>query len=247
MGTYLVERDDYAGWNPTGRNFAVISAAIGAVGLLSWMSLHGHLGAFRSSAASDQLFLEGLVWLGIGGFCLMAFAALGSILLSFKSRGSVSVTAEGVFRTVDTRTRFLAWAEIEGLVPMPYGGVTLVAAPGKVDIVIPRFLDDYRACIAEIKNHSIQAISPSRLRRKRKTTWIESIRAFFLAFLASLAMNSHVSHRVRIATFSALIGGVAWMLKSSWEKTDQTMPRWVEFLFVLGVVLYILRRITLAW
>jgi hypothetical protein len=247
MATYLVERDDYAGWNPTGRNFAMISAAIGAVGLLSWMSLHSHLGAFRPSAASDQLFLEGLVWLGIGGFCLMAFAALGSILLSLKSRGSVSVTAEGVFRTVDTRTRFLAWAEIEGLVPMPYGGVTLVAAPGKVDIVIPRFLDDYRACIAEIKNHSIRRLPPSSLRRRRKTTWIDSVRTFFIAALVSLALNSHASHRVRIATFSALIAGMAWMLTFSREKTDQTMARWVVILIVLGMALYILRRMTLSW
>ena len=127
---------------------------------------------------------------------------------------------------------------------MPYGGVTLVAAPGKVDIVIPRFLDDYRACVTEIKNHSIQAISPSRLRRKRKTTWIESIRAFLLACLVSLAMNSHASHRVRIAAFSALIAGVAWMLKSSWEKTDQTIPRWVEILILLGLALYVFRRMT---
>ena len=177
----------------------------------------------------------------------MAFAAFGSILLSLRSRGSVSVTAEGVFRTVDTRTRFLAWAEIEGLVPMPYGGVTLVAAPGEVDMVIPRFLDDYRACIAEIKNHGIRRLPPSSLRRRRKTTWIDSVRTFFIAALVSLAINSHASHRIRIAAFSALIAGMAWMLKSNWEKTDQTMPRWIEIIIVLGMALYILRRITLSW
>ena len=117
MATYHVERDDYAGWSPTGRNFALISAAIGAVGLLSWMSLHGHLGVFRSSAASDQLFLGGLVWLGIGGFCLMAFAALGSILLSFKSRGSVSIRLKA-FSEQSTRVPdFLHGLRLKALSP----------------------------------------------------------------------------------------------------------------------------------
>jgi hypothetical protein len=247
MATYLVLSDDYAGWNPTGRNFALIGAAIGAMGLLSWMSLHDHLGAFRPSSISDQLFLEGLVWVGTGVFCLMAFAALGSILLSFKSRGSVSVTAEGVFRTVDTRIRSLAWTEIEGLVPMPYGGVTLVAAPGKADIVIPRFLDDYRACIAEIKNHSVQALAPGSLRRKRKTSWMDTVRILFLSASVSLAMNAHASHRARIASFSVLIAGFAWFLRSDAANPDQAIPRWVSFTFFLGFSLFVLRYMTLNW
>jgi len=247
MATYLVVPDDYAGWNPTGRNFALISAAIGAVGLLSWMSLHGHLGDLRPSHASDQLFLGGLVWLGVGGFCLMAFAALGSIMLSLKSRGTVSVTPEGVFRTVDTRTRLLAWSDIQGLVPMPYGGVTLVAAPGKFNIVIPRFLDDYRACIAEIKNYGTQSLPPSSLRKNQKTTWIDAARIFLPAFFVSLAMNSHESHRVRIASFGAVIACAVWMLRNDLAKPDQTTPRWVGFVLILAVALYVLRRMTLNW
>jgi hypothetical protein len=247
MATYLVVRDDYAGWNPTGRNFALIGSAIGAVGLLSWMSLHGRLGDFRPSHASDQLFLGGLVWLGVGGCCLMAFAALGSIMLSLKSRGTVSVTSEGVFRTVDTRTRSLTWSEIKGLVPMPYGGVTLVAAPGKSNIVIPRFLDDYRACIAEIKNYGTQPLPPSSLRKNKKTTWIDSARIFSLAFFVSLAMNAHESHRVRIASLGAVVACAVWMLKSDLAKPDQTTPRWVGPVLILVVALYVLRRMTLNW
>ena len=193
MATYLVGPDDYAGWNPTGRNFALISAAVGALGLLSWMSLNHHLGAFRPSAASDQLVLSGLVWLGVGGFALTAMTALGSILLSLRARGTVSVTAEGVFRTIKSRTHSLAWSDIDGFVPMPYGGITLIAASAKDNIVIPRFLDDYRACIDEIKNQGIHVLPASSLRQKRKTSWIDGVRNFSFIVLSSLAINSHES------------------------------------------------------
>jgi hypothetical protein len=246
MATYIVELDDYAGWNPTGRNFALIAAAIGAVGLISWLCLHGHLGAFRPAAVSDQLFLEWLVWLGIGGDCLMAFAASGSILLSLKSRGSVSVTAEGIVRTIDSRNSSLSWDEIEGFVPMPHGGVRIIAASGKADIFVPRFLDDYRACIAEIKDHGIRAISHDRLTKSTKKIWFESVRIFFVAYAINLTLNSHLSHRFRIAAFGSMMASAAWVLKSSWTK-PQTVPRWVEFLFLLGIGIYVLRRLTLSW
>jgi hypothetical protein len=164
MATYRAVPDDYAGWNPTGRNFALAGVAVGFVGLLSWLSLHGRLGYFQPSAATDRVFLGGLMWLCIGFFCLMAIVTFGSIMLTLDSRGTVSVTGEGVTRTVGSRTHSLAWSEIQGLVPMPYSGTTLVSVPGKPNIVIPRFLDDYRTCIAEIKDHNIRALPPSSLR-----------------------------------------------------------------------------------
>jgi hypothetical protein len=77
MATYLATPDDYAGWNPTGRNFTLITGGAGAIGLLAWMSLHHHLGAFRPNAASDQLLLGGLEWLGGGMFVLMGVADVG--------------------------------------------------------------------------------------------------------------------------------------------------------------------------
>ena len=247
MATYLVTPDDYAGWNPTGRNFALISAAIGAIGLLSWLSLHRHLGVFRPSAASDRLFLGGLVWLGVGGFCLLAVAALGSITLSLKSRGTVSVTSEGVFRTVKSRTQFLPWSEIIGLVPMPYGGVTLISAPGASDLVIPRFLDDYRACIAEIKDHGIQVLPASSLRQKRKTTWVDVVPSVLFIFLYSLAMNAHQSHPVRIASFGGALSCMVWVLEAQWSKPDPTTLRWVTPVVFVCIAVYALIRIFLSW
>ncbi len=247
MATYLVVRDDYAGWNPTGRNFALISVGIGAVSLLSWMSLHGHLGALRPGSASDQLFLSGFVWLGVGCFCLMAFAALGSVVLSLRSRGTVSITAEGVFRTVGAHTRSLAWSEMQGLVPRPYGGVTLVAAGGKSDIVIPQFLDDSRACMAEIRDRSIQILPVSILRRRRKRTWFDTARIFFFIFLYALATTSHESHRVRISSFSAAVALTVWLVQIDWAKADQTTPRWIAVVIFLGIILFGFWCMALSW
>ncbi len=247
MASYLVIPDDYAGWSPTGRNFALISAAIGALGLLSWMSLHRHLGAFRPAAPSDQLFLSSLVWFGAGGFCLMAFAAMGSILLSLRSRGTVTVTAEGVVRTVNARTRSLAWSEIQGLVPMPYGGVTLVAATADCDIVIPRFLDDYRACIAELKDHGVRTIPASSLRRKSKSNWRDTARLVCFIFFYSLATGPYESHRLRIASFSASTALALWLLQNDWAKADLTTPRWFTLVVFLGILLFGLWRMAHSW
>jgi len=247
MADYLVVPDDYAGWNPTGRNFALIGVGVGSAGLLSWLSLHGRLGSFQPSAAADQVFLSGLVWLGIGGACLAAIASFGSISLTLKSRGTVTVTGEGVSRAVGSRSQFLAWSDIEGLVPMPYGGVTLVSTPGKSDLIIPRFLDDYRACIAEIKEHNIRAIPASILRRKQKTTWTSVVRNFACTFFYILAMNPHESHRGRIASFCAAIAFMAWMVQEDWSKPGPTAPRWVALVAILGVILYALRRMAISW
>ncbi len=220
MATYLVVPDDYAGWNSTGRNFALVGAAAGAVGLLSWMSLHNHLGVFRPGKASHQIFLYGLVWLGVGGASLMTFAALGSILLSVRSHGIVGITAEGISRSVNarTRTRTLAWSEILGLVAMPYGGVTLIAARGKSDIVIPRFLDDYRACIKEITDHGIHLLPPSSLHRKSKTSWRGTTKTFGFIFVYTLATASHDSHRTRIACISSALVLAVWLLQDDSAK-----------------------------
>ncbi|ADW69539.1 hypothetical protein [Granulicella tundricola] len=247
MATYLVVPDDYAGWNPTGRNFASIGAAIGAIGLLSWMSLHRHLGTFTPAATSDRLFLSGLVWLGAGGFGLMAVAAMGSILLSLKSRGTVTITDQGVLRTVGTRSSSLPWTEIQGLVPMPYGGVTLVATTGKSNITIPRFLDDYRACIAELKDHGLQAIPSSSLRTKRKRNWQNTLTVGAFVFFISLATSAHESHSVRITSLSAAVALAVWALKTAWTKTELEASPWLDCVVLLGILLYASIRMILTW
>ena len=248
MAIYVVAPDDYAGWNPTGRTFAIAGIAAGSVGLLCWLSLHGFLGHlpghFRDGAAADQIFLAGFVWIGAGGFCLMAMVAFGCILLTLRSRGTLSVTHEGVLRTVGSRVHSLAWSEIQGFVPMPYGGVTLVSGCGKPDILIPRFLDDYRACIAEIKDYGIRALPPSSLRNKQKTTWKAVMRNSSGCFFYLLAINAHHSQRVRIASLCAAIAFLSLMVREEWSKPDQNAFRWISPILVLALVLYALRQMT---
>jgi hypothetical protein len=247
MATYLTVPDDYAGWNPTGRNFVLAGVAAGFVGLLSWLSLHGRLGSLQPSAASDKMFLFGLAWVGAGFFCLMAIAIFGCITLTLKSRGTVSVSDDGVTRTVGSRTHSLAWSDIQGLVPMPSGGVILVSLPGKADIFIPRFLDDYRACIAEIKDHGIQAIPSSSLSKKTKPTWKSRVRSFALLFFFIIALNPQHSHRVRIESLCVAIAFGAWMQQEEWSKPDRVAGRWSGILVTIGVFLLVLLRLVLTW
>jgi hypothetical protein len=245
MADYLVVPDDYAGWNPTGRYFALAGVAAGSIGLLSWLSLHGRLGSFQPSAAADQVFLSGLAWLGIGGFWSMAILTFGSILLTLKSRGTVSVTGEGVYRAVGSRSQSLAWSDIEGLVAMPYGGVTLVSTPGKSNIIIPRFLDDYRAFIAEIKDHSVQTLPASSLRQKQNI-WKDRLRNFVFLFFYLIALNDRESHRARIAGLIGSIAFMVWLVRDDWSKS-LTLPRWFMVIPLLGFILYALRRMAISW
>jgi len=52
MATYIAESDTYAGWS-TGRSFGYFGLAAGAVGLVGWAGMHGHLHGLNLSDASD--------------------------------------------------------------------------------------------------------------------------------------------------------------------------------------------------
>lgn len=177
----------------------------------------------------------------------MAFAAVGSILLSLRSRGTVSITGQGVLRTVNTRNHSLPWSEIQGFVPMPYGGVTLVATTDHANIVIPRFLDDYRACIAELKDHGVQVISSSSLRRKRKKNWKETLGIGSFVFFISLVTSSHASHGLRIAGFSAAIALTVWLLNDASAKAEPGASPWLDRVVLPGILLYGCIRMILTW
>jgi hypothetical protein len=248
MATYLVVPDDYAGWNPTGRNFALISAGAAVIGLSSWIALHHHLGRYYPRAASDQIFLSGLIYLGAGGFILMMIAAFGSISLTLKSRGTVDVTTEGVTRVLGKQIQMLSWDDIEGLVPMPQGGVTLVSGSNKRSIMIPRFLDDYRACIAEIKSHGIQRISSSRLHTRQKTSWKSVAANAVCVFCYLNAIDPHESHHMRI--FAFLTAGLfsVWILQESEEHVmGQRVSFWFGVVAVLCIAVWTLWRMAHTW
>jgi hypothetical protein len=76
----------------------------------------------------------------------------------------VTVDDLGVTRQNGERSRKLQWKEIEGYVTIG-GGIALVPREGSQTIEIPRFLDDYRGCIAEIEARGVGRLPPSRLKR----------------------------------------------------------------------------------
>jgi hypothetical protein len=248
MAHYVVTPDDYAGWNPTGRYFACASGAIGLVGLLCWLSLHGRLGFAPPSNAADQTILTLLAWIGSGGFLLMLFAALASISLSRKSRGTLTVTDVGVTRIVGNDTHSLAWTEIEGFVTMPYGGVTLVSTVDKPSIIVPRFLDDYRACIAEFKDHDIQPIPASRLRAgRKKTTWMQVLTTFFFVFLYLSAVRPGHSHALRITFLCASITMLLGTFYRDRVRQKQPASLWGPILILTASLVWAAVSMAHAW
>jgi hypothetical protein len=192
MATYIAEADSDAGFGSTGKYFAYFGLAAGAVGLTGWAAMHGHLPGLQTGDAGDQLLLVAMEWVGTGLFVIMAVAVLGSLILSSKSRGTVTIDDLGVTRQIGKRNRMLRWPEIEGFVATPIsGGVTLIPREGNQMIVIPRFLDDYRGCIAEIKARGVGSLPASSLKRKRG--WQQRV----LEFAAPLLSRSRTSRKGR--------------------------------------------------
>jgi len=206
MATYTVEQDTYAGWR-TGRNFGLFGLAAGAIAFASWAYLHGHMRGMAVLQPSDQIFLSGAQWIG-GAFCLlMAICVLGSIQRSAKSRGTVTVDDVGVMRRIGRRTRILRWEEIEGFVVMGGGGITLISMDSKPRIEIPMFLDDYRACIAEIKAKGLRSLPSDRLResiRSRPRTWKDWLLTFASILMFMNAFNPG-PHALRIVSLCAWV------------------------------------------
>jgi hypothetical protein len=246
MATYLVVPDDYAGWNGAGRNFGYFGLAAGVVALLSEAAIRGYLGRLQPSTSADLLFLAILVWVSCGLFLLMGFCVLGSLMLSSNSRGTVSVTENGVDRVIGKRSQSLTWNEIEGFVPRPYGGVTLVAAPGKPRIIIPRFLDDYRACIAELKDRGLHSLPPSALKVKSK--WWQFATNFVLIFSYSTAINQRSSHAERIVFLSAGIALATWVLhRDTTSLEERNASLWIGILMILAAHIWIILHMAHTW
>ena len=164
MTTFTAEDDTYAGFDGTGKYFGYFGLAAGAVGMTGWAAIHGHLPGLKPADAVDQFFLAAMEWIGIGLFVILGVATLGSLILSSKSRGTVTIDDLGVTRQIGERSRKLQWQEIEGYVVIS-GGIALVPHEGSQMIEIPRFLDDYRGCIAEIETRGVCRLPPSRLKR----------------------------------------------------------------------------------
>ena len=132
--------------------------------MTGWAAIHGHLPGLKPADALVQFVLAAMEWIGIGLFAILGIATLGSLISSSKSRGTVTIDDLGVTRQIGERSWKLQWQKIEGYVVIS-GGIALVPREGSQMIEIPRFLDDYRGCIAEIEAHGVCRLPSSRLKR----------------------------------------------------------------------------------
>ena len=245
MGIYAVQRDDYAGWSGAGRNFLLFGIAAGAIAAAGWAATHGHLAWLRPTDAADQLFLSAMTWVCGGVFVLMAIATMGSLLLSDKARGSVVVDDLGVERQIGGRSRRLAWPEIEGFVVNPAGGVTLVAGKVHQTVEIPRFLDDYRGCIAEIKARGVGALPSSRL-KKGLTRW-QAVLVFCSTLTWSLARDARDSHAMRLLSLCLFVAFWIWLIIDQKQTFESEWSRWIGRIGLIVMLAWLLLHMAHTW
>jgi len=253
MATYVAESDSYAGFRSTGQYFGYFGLAAGAVGLTGWAAMHGRLPGLRSIDAGSQLMLMAMEWIGGGLAALMAVCVLGSLLLSSKSRGTVTIDDLGVTRQIGERSRMLRWAEMEGFVVTPISaGVTLIPREGKQTIVIPRFLDDYRGCIAEIKARGVKLLPTDsaqvqRVHRK-KTTWQQALLSYGGILAFTFANNPRETHTIRVAGLMSCIGYFAWvMMTDDAALEDHGWVRWFGGAVLVGMLGWLVRHMMHTW
>jgi len=247
MATYIAEADSYAGFGSTGKYFGYFGLAAGAVGLTGWAAMHGHLPGLQPADASDQLLLVAMQWIGTGLFVIMMVAVLGSLILSSKSRGTVTVDDLGVTRQIGERSRMLRWREIEGFVVTPIsGGITLIPREGSRMIVIPRFLDDYRGFIAEIKARGVGSLPSSRLKRKRG--WRQALLTYagILAFM--FAYNTRETHAMRWVGLLGFAGYAGWlMVFEDLQLEDHGWFRRITAVMLVAMLAWLLWHMMRTW
>jgi hypothetical protein len=209
--------------------------------------MHGHLPALRPADMGDQWLLLAMVWIGSGLFAMMAVAVLGSLMLSGKSRGTVTIDDLGVTRQVGERSRTLRWPEIEGFVVTPIrGGITLIPRQRNQRIAIPKFLDDYRGCIAEIKARGVGNLPASRLKRKRG--WRQALLTYpgILAF--TFAYDTRVTHAMRLVGLLGYAGYSVWLMFSKdLELEDHGWVRWTGAAGLVAMLAWLLWRMMHTW
>jgi hypothetical protein len=253
MATYVAESDSYAGFGSTGRYFGYFGLAAGAIALTGWGALHGHLRGLQPVDAGSQLMLTAMEWIGGGLFGLMAVCVLGSLMLSNKSRGTVAVDDLGVTRQIGGRSRILRWPEIEGFVVTPMsGGVTLIPREGRRTIAIPRFLDDYRGCVAEIKARGVKLLPPDnaqvRQAMRKKRTWRQALCAYAGIFAFTLANDPRETHTARVVGLVAYAGYFAWlMMFEDLDLEDYGWVRWVSGAVLIAMLGWLVRRMMHTW
>lgn len=249
MATYTAVPDTYAGWQ-TGRQFGAFGLAAGAVGLAGAAAMHGWLPGLRPQHADAELFFTAMQWIGFGLCALMTFCVLGSMEISRKSRGSVTVDDVGVARQIGKRRQMLRWEEIEGFVPMSSGGVTLVPTSAAKPILIPRSLEEYRDCIAELKAHQLESLPADRLRRPpgfRTSFWHTAVRTFFFLLPWTLAFDASSPHPDRILGLAGVIAYATWEFLRAGQARNGSGSRSGVAIVFAGLLAWLLFQMARTW
>lgn len=126
---------------------------------------------------------------------------LGSLQISLTERGDVEVTAAGVRRIfAPGKEDFLPLERIAGLVGRQAGGVLLIARSGGRNMVIPRSIEGYRECIAELKAMGIKPLRADQLgiRGRRKRTLSENLLYYGLIAILSEVGGLYFDRRMEV-------------------------------------------------
>ncbi len=252
MATYVAEADSYAGFGSTGKYFGYFGLLAGTVGLVGWAAMHQHLPSLQPADMGSQLLIAAMMWIGGGLAAFMAVLTLGSLMLSSKSQGTVTVDDLGVTRQIGKRSLMLRWIEIEGFVVTPIqGGITLIPREGRRAIVIPRFLDDYRGCIAEIKARGVRILPPDnaqvRCVKRKKTNWKQAIPVYAGVLAFFYAGEPHAIHALRLVALLGFVGCFAWAITVNPELEDHGWVRWFEGALPVGMLAWLVWRMMHTW
>jgi hypothetical protein len=147
----------------------------------------------------------------------------------------------------------LRWPEMEGFVVTAMrGGVTLIPREGKQTIVIPRFLDDYRGCVAEIKARGVRLLPPDnrQVRRtmRRERTWRQVIVGYGSTLAFTVAYNPREPHAVRLVGLMGCVGYLAWLISSEdTELEDHGWVRWCGGTVLAGMLTWLVHHMMHTW
>jgi hypothetical protein len=223
MSVYSTNGDTYAGWESVGRWFALAGAVALAMAAVGFALNHGYLA--HPLAPSDAMFAFAVQWVGFGLFSILMFAAMGSISVSRAERGSVEVTEQGVRRIFKPgHEEFFPREEIDGMVSTPGGGIRLVDSLSRRQMAIPRSIDGYRACIAELRAMGIEPLPANRLKPKwwnRKLAVAEKLSIFVWTFAWVVFLQKDGAPLVHHSMGVALLAPFVLLAALEYRKTGK--------------------------
>jgi hypothetical protein len=168
MATYSDSMIGYADFHSTGRYFALVMAASAIVGITAVSIGSGHVPGLTIHA-TDMAFVSMAGYVALALSVVMAIAVFGSLMISRRSQQSITVSADGVLSKVRGTEVFLSRSHIVGMALAPGShiprGMMLLAANPSGDLLVPRWVGGYGACIAELQSLGIPTLQP--LRRSR--------------------------------------------------------------------------------